>query len=64
MTDKDERDAMTDQLREGPARFLAFAARASKLLAPYSQQVRYLAFTSDFGEAARPVVKPRIVTAS
>ena len=53
-----------DPLKEGPARFLAFASRAARLLAPYQQQVRYLAFTSDFGEAARPVVRPLIVTAS
>ena len=53
-----------DVLREGPARFLAFAARATRLLAPYSQQVRYLAFSSDVGEAARPVVHPKLVTAS
>ena len=63
MTDKKD-DSVTEQLKEGPARFLAFTARASRLLAPYSQQVRYLAFTSDFGEAARPVVRPKIVTAS
>jgi fission process protein 1 len=53
-----------DVLREGPARFLAFASRATRLLAPYSQQVRYLAFSSDVGEAARPVVHPKLVTAS
>ena len=64
MSDKKEESGVTEQLREGPARFLAFTARASRLLAPYSQQVRYLAFTSDFGEAARPVVRPRLVTAS
>ena len=57
-------DKEGDQLREGPARFLAFASRATRLLAPFQQQVRYLAFTSDFGEAARPVVRPKIVTAS
>jgi mitochondrial fission process protein 1 len=61
MADNTEGD---DQLREGPARFLAFASRATRLIAPYSQQARYLAFTSDFGEAARPVVRPKIVTAS
>lgn len=53
-----------DELRDGPARFLAFTARAARLIAPYQQQVRYLAFTSDFGEAARPVVRPKLVTAS
>ena len=53
-----------DALREGPARFAAFASRAARLIAPYSQQVRYFAFSSDVGEAARPVAHPRLVTAS
>ncbi len=30
----------------------------------FSRAFRYLAFTSDFGEALRPVVSPRIVTGS
>ena len=53
-----------DQLREGPARMLAFSSRVARLLSPYSQQVRYLAFSSDVGEAARPVAHPRLVRAS
>ena len=54
----------SDALREGPARFAAFASRAARLLAPYSTQARYLAFSSDVGEAARPVAHPKLVRAS
>jgi fission process protein 1 len=53
-----------DVMREGPARFLAFASRAARLIAPYSQKVRYMAFSSDVGEAARPIAHPKLVTAS
>ncbi|ORY78082.1 mitochondrial 18 KDa protein-domain-containing protein [Leucosporidium creatinivorum] len=46
---------------ETPARYLAFLARIRPVLQPAT---RYLAYTSDVGEAARPVVAPKIVTAA
>eukprot|EP00050_Salpingoeca_kvevrii_P012400 m.22331 g.22331 ORF g.22331 m.22331 type:complete len:218 (-) comp3993_c0_seq2:268-921(-) len=47
-----------DDLQEGPARYLAFAARITRALRP---MVRYAAYTSDFGEAFRPVVSHGVV---
>jgi hypothetical protein len=44
-----------------PARYAVFAARITKLL---SRGQRYLAFSSDVGEAARPVVPKKIVNFS
>jgi len=41
------------------ARYLALVARIRPLLIPAS---RYLAYTSDVGEAFRPVVNPKVVT--
>lgn len=46
---------------EGPFRYTAYAHRVVRAIMPMK---RYLAFTSDVGEAARPVVHPRIVSAS
>jgi fission process protein 1 len=42
---------------EGPLRYLAYLARFRTL-------VRYLAYTSDVGEAFRPIAHPRVVTAA
>jgi fission process protein 1 len=42
-----------------PARYLGLVARIRPLLIPAS---RYLAYTSDVGEAFRPVVNPKVVT--
>lgn len=47
-----------DALRETDARYLAYAQRIARVLAPSS---RYLAFSSDVGEAFRPAVSPRLV---
>jgi fission process protein 1 len=44
-------------LGDGPARYAAYTLGLSRLF-------RYLAFTSDFGEALRPVVHARIVSGS
>ncbi|OAV91446.1 hypothetical protein, variant [Puccinia triticina 1-1 BBBD Race 1] len=41
------------------ARYLGLVARIRPLLIPAS---RYLAYTSDVGEAFRPVVNPKVVT--
>ena len=41
----------------GPTRYLAYASRLARLS-------RYLAFTSDVGEAFRPIVAPKWVTLS
>ncbi|KAI8967541.1 mitochondrial 18 KDa protein-domain-containing protein [Mycotypha africana] len=46
---------------EGNARYLAYAARLRTALVAGS---RYLAYTSDVGEAFRPIVPPVIVTAA
>jgi len=46
---------------EGPFRYAAYAHRVVRAIMPMK---RYLAFTSDVGEAVRPVVHPRIVSAS
>lgn len=39
-------------------------ARFAGYTAAFARAVRYLAFTSDFGEAFRPVAHPRLVTAT
>lgn len=41
------------------ARYLGYLARIRPLLLPAT---RYLAYTSDVGEAFRPVVSPKVVT--
>lgn len=46
---------------EGSARYLAYGARLRTALVASS---RYLAYTSDVGEAFRPIVPPAIVTAA
>jgi hypothetical protein len=43
------------------ARYLGLVARIRPLLIPAS---RYLAYTSDVGEAFRPVVNPKVVTSA
>ncbi|KAL9558599.1 hypothetical protein MBANPS3_000808 [Mucor bainieri] len=46
---------------EGNARYLAYAGRLRTALVASS---RYLAYTSDVGEAFRPIVPPAVVTAA
>lgn len=46
---------------EGSARYLAYGARIRTALVASS---RYLAYTSDVGEAFRPIVPPAIVSAA
>lgn len=46
---------------EGNARYLAYAGRLRTALVASS---RYLAYTSDVGEAFRPIVPPLVVTAA
>ena len=50
-----------DVLRDSEARYLAYAQRITRVFATSS---RYLAFSSDVGEAFRPVVPPKVVTFS
>jgi fission process protein 1 len=47
-----------DVLRDSDARYLAYAQRVARVLGASS---RYLAFSSDVGEAFRPVVAPSVV---
>ena len=47
-----------DVLRDSDARYLAYAQRVARVLAPGT---RYLAFSSDVGEAFRPVVSSGMV---
>jgi fission process protein 1 len=47
-----------DVLRDSDARFLAYAQRVTRVIGASS---RYLAFSSDVGEAFRPVVHPQVV---
>ncbi|KAI8060803.1 mitochondrial 18 KDa protein-domain-containing protein [Gongronella butleri] len=61
-------DSFTEQVKEGeidtvntPARYLAYAARLRTALTASS---RYLAYTSEVGEAFRPIVRPALVTAA
>ncbi|KAE8179932.1 hypothetical protein CF328_g9325, partial [Tilletia controversa] len=56
-----DRDAVQTQLEEGPARALAYAARIRTFLLASS---RYVAYTSDIGEAIRPIVTPAVVKAA
>ncbi|KAG0145004.1 hypothetical protein CROQUDRAFT_46375 [Cronartium quercuum f. sp. fusiforme G11] len=44
---------------ETPARYLALLSRIRPILIPAS---RYLAYTSDLGEAFRPIISPKLVT--
>ena len=47
-----------DVLKDTEARYMAYATRIARVLAPSS---RYLAFSSDVGEAFRPVVSQKLV---
>ncbi|KAF4654718.1 WD repeat-containing protein 44 [Perkinsus chesapeaki] len=53
-----------DFLRDTELRYLAFAQRVLRVVAPSAKHVRYLAFTSDVGEAFRPVVPKWLVNFS
>ena len=59
--DLDEKEFKTIQktfkTTDSSARYAAYSARAARLF-------RYLAFSSDFGEALRPVISPTVVKAS
>ena len=50
---------MTQHEHSDEARYLAYVGRLRNLV---RVGYRYLAFTSDLGEAVRPVVKPAIVS--
>eukprot|EP00397_Hematodinium_sp_SG-2012_P052355 GEMP01061840.1.p1 GENE.GEMP01061840.1~~GEMP01061840.1.p1 ORF type:complete len:197 (+),score=32.45 GEMP01061840.1:250-840(+) len=50
-----------DPLKEDQLRYLAYANRVLRVVAPAK---RYLAFSSDVGEAVRPVVSPALVNAT
>ena len=57
-----------DYSEHGPFRAAAYLTRLRTLVGAISREAagasRYLAFTSDFGEAVRPVVPPAVVNAS
>ncbi|EER07195.1 conserved hypothetical protein [Perkinsus marinus ATCC 50983] len=53
-----------DIFRDTQLRYLAFAQRILRVITPSARQVRYLAFTSDVGEAFRPVVPRWLVNTS
>lgn len=64
---KEEVEAIASDISEGKvdtldsnARYLGYLARAQRYII---QGSRYVAYTSDIGEAFRPVVPPSIVTA-
>mmetsp|Transcript_21887 Transcript_21887/g.48055 ORF Transcript_21887/g.48055 Transcript_21887/m.48055 type:complete len:204 (-) Transcript_21887:1797-2408(-) len=65
-------DDFEDLTRDGPFRYAAYLARAKKLLTIKAQVVaksassaiRYAAYSSDVGEALRPVLTPRWVNAT
>ncbi|KAL1936298.1 hypothetical protein VTP01DRAFT_432 [Rhizomucor pusillus] len=65
---KGERESLVERFEEGnvdtidtKARYLAYGARLKTALAASS---RYLAYTSDVGEAFRPIVSPLVVKAA
>lgn len=47
--------SVASEKERGPERYLAYLARFRAL-------IRYFAYTSDVGEAFRPIVNPKIVT--
>ena len=51
----------SDKLRDTDVRYLAYAQRIARVM---GTSTRYLAFSSDVGEAFRPVVAPKLVTFS
>lgn len=59
-----------DDMREGPLRYMAYAARMKLLILKAEikiaviQGARYVAYSSDVGESLRPVVKPWMVNAT
>jgi fission process protein 1 len=54
-------ETQDDVFVEGPARYVGLLGRVGRALKPLSTQVRYLGYTSDLGEAFRPVVSPTLV---
>eukprot|EP00695_Tsukubamonas_globosa_P002612 TRINITY_DN3793_c0_g1_i1.p1 TRINITY_DN3793_c0_g1~~TRINITY_DN3793_c0_g1_i1.p1 ORF type:complete len:110 (+),score=17.08 TRINITY_DN3793_c0_g1_i1:103-432(+) len=58
---KDEQHIESPQEEEG---FLRWAAYAQRITRPLAKVSRYAAYTSDVGEAFRPVVSPTIVNLS
>ena len=64
---KDEADdnEEVNELQDGPARFLGLLGRAGVVLARTAKAgSRYIAYSSDVGEAFRPLVTPNFVRAS
>jgi fission process protein 1 len=68
MSPSDTNETFSDKVAEGKfdslegnARYLAYAGRLRTALAA---STRYLAYTSDVGEAFRPIVPPVVVTAA
>ncbi|KAK3257966.1 hypothetical protein CYMTET_32969 [Cymbomonas tetramitiformis] len=69
---KAEKDIDIFDTREGPARYAAYAARVKKLFAVKAaaaakaagNMTRYVAYSSDIGEAMRPVLTPAWVKAA
>ncbi|PWN45064.1 hypothetical protein IE81DRAFT_320663 [Ceraceosorus guamensis] len=55
-----DRDEVTETLEEGPSRYAAYAMRLRTLITSTS---RYVAYTSDIGEAFRPLTSPAFVRA-
>ncbi|KAL9933494.1 hypothetical protein V8E36_007670 [Tilletia maclaganii] len=56
-----KKDSVQTRLEDGPARALAYAARLRTFAIASS---RYVAFTSEVGEAIRPLVSPAVVRAA
>ncbi|KAI9476365.1 MAG: mitochondrial 18 KDa protein-domain-containing protein [Benjaminiella poitrasii] len=68
MAQPEKNETLTEKVKEGKvdslesgARYLAYGARLRTALVASS---RYLAYTSDVGEAFRPIVHPAVVTAA
>lgn len=55
-----DRDDVTEALEDGPSRYAAYAMRLRTLITSTS---RYVAYTSDIGEAFRPLTSPTFVRA-
>jgi fission process protein 1 len=57
-TAKEKEDEVQSQIEEGPTRYAAFAMRLRTLITASS---RYIAYSSDIGEAFRPLTNPIFV---
>ncbi|PWN92874.1 hypothetical protein FA10DRAFT_246880 [Acaromyces ingoldii] len=56
-----QRDSVQEAVEEGPSRYAAFAMRLRTLITASS---RYIAYSSDIGEAFRPLTNPNFVRAA